>query len=338
MGMKNIFKAGTLFGLLFVATSCEKDEEKAVLNAEAKIEMSLSANTLALDKEKGSETALSVSWETQQLNLNLGHSYSILLESNGKSKEVSVTKSPYSFSHVELNKILLANLELAAGTEAEVKVTLKDAVSSTYSIPTQAKTIKITPYADLIEPTEWGIVGHATPNGWDGPDLPFWKNPTNSNERIAYVALKDGEIKFRKNNAWAENYGDDGKNGSLENGGANIPVTAGIYKIVWNINENTYTIEKYSWSIIGDGAKGWGDNDDILLEYDGPTNTWKATGVTLKNGGIKFRFNKAWAVSWGDKNADGVLDQEDDNNIPVTAGTYTITVDFSVTPPTYSIK
>nr|WP_156133185.1 hypothetical protein [Capnocytophaga canimorsus] len=50
----------------------------------------------------------------------------------------------------------------------------------------------------------------------------------------------------------------------------------GIYKIVWNINENTYTIEKYTWGIIGDGAKGWGDNDDIPLEYDGATNTWKS--------------------------------------------------------------
>ena len=41
----------------------------------------------------------------------------------------------------------------------------------------------------------------------------------------------DGEIKFRANNDWGVNYGDNGGDGTLELNGGNIPSTAGTYNI-----------------------------------------------------------------------------------------------------------
>ena len=83
---------------------------------------------------------------------------------------------------------------------------------------------------DLSSP--WGVIGSAANNwGNDGPDLPFYTTDV-SNVFVAYVTLTDGEIKFRENNDWGNNYGDNDTNGTLESGGANIPVSAGIYKIV----------------------------------------------------------------------------------------------------------
>ena len=63
------------------------------------------------------------------------------------------------------------------------------------------------------------------------------------------VALVGGqELKFRANDAWTLNYGDDGANGVLEEGGANIAVAAsGTYKITLDLSKSrayTYTLEK----------------------------------------------------------------------------------------------
>ena len=56
-----------------------------------------------------------------------------------------------------------------------------------------------------------------------------------------------------------------------------------------------------------------------------------AENVTLTDGEIKFRLNNAWGGEYGGN--DGQLGSD---NIPVTAGTYTIIVDFE--NGTYTIE
>ncbi|MBE0424751.1 MAG: SusF/SusE family outer membrane protein, partial [Lutibacter sp.] len=82
-----------------------------------------------------------------------------------------------------------------------------------------------------IEAYTWGLVGDATTNGWDGPDMPMAYDSFSDTWK-AIVTLKTGEMKFRFNNDWGLNYGDTGADGTLENGGANIAVTAGNYLVV----------------------------------------------------------------------------------------------------------
>ncbi|MEL4306686.1 SusE domain-containing protein [Joostella sp. CR20] len=173
--------------------------------------------------------------------------------------------------------------------------------------------------------TTWGLVGSATPNGWDGPDVPFVLTD-DENVVVAYANLIDGEIKIRENNDWTLNYGDTGNDGTLEEGGDNIPVTAGSYKIEFNISDLTYTMTPFSWGIVGSAtANGW-DGPDELLTFDATTNTWGTT-ATFVDGEIKFRQNNEWVLDYGDTGVDGVLDQGGDN-IAITAGTYTVTVSF----------
>ncbi|PIE48083.1 MAG: RagB/SusD family nutrient uptake outer membrane protein [Flavobacteriales bacterium] len=89
--------------------------------------------------------------------------------------------------------------------------------------------------------SDWGIVGSATPNGWDGPDMELYE--TGSNEYTLYAELTEGEIKFRFNEDWGNNYGDDGADGTLEAGGSNIAIpTAGTYLVNLNLNDLTYSI------------------------------------------------------------------------------------------------
>lgn len=91
-------------------------------------------------------------------------------------------------------------------------------------------TIKLTPYPAW---PNWGIIGSATPTAWD--------SDTNLNYDLStkiYFITMDlivGEFKFRLDDGWDTNFGDDGNNLSLDAGGANIPVAvAGTYLIKVN--------------------------------------------------------------------------------------------------------
>lgn len=98
-----------------------------------------------------------------------------------------------------------------------------------------------------IVKTDWGIIGSATANGWDSdqnmefdPETKTW---------IAELDLAAGEIKFRANDGWDINYGDDDADGILEAGAANIAIAeGGSYKITMKLEspDYTYTVEKYS--------------------------------------------------------------------------------------------
>ena len=81
--------------------------------------------------------------------------------------------------------------------------------------------------------TEWGLIGSATPNGWDS-DQDMTYDATNDVWTIT-LDLVDGEIKFRANDDWGLNYGDTGGDKKLEEGGDNIPVTAGNYTITLDL-------------------------------------------------------------------------------------------------------
>lgn len=95
-----------------------------------------------------------------------------------------------------------------------------------------------------LMPYSWGVIGSATPNGWGNPDTDLIWNSTTEKWEVT-VALTAGEIKFRLNNDWGTNFGDDGNNGSLEAGGANIPITiAGTYKISFDEVNLVYTAVK----------------------------------------------------------------------------------------------
>jgi hypothetical protein len=78
--------------------------------------------------------------------------------------------------------------------------------------------------------TDWGLIGSATPNGWDA-DQDMTYDPGTQTYSIT-LDLVAGEIKFRANDDWAINFGDDAANKTLEYGGANIVVAeAGNYTI-----------------------------------------------------------------------------------------------------------
>ena len=98
--------------------------------------------------------------------------------------------------------------------------------------------------SSLGSQSDWGLVGSATPNGWNGPDVEMYQ--TGPQEFSIYTELVSGELKFRFNEDWGNNFGDNGNDGTLESGGANIPISQGTYFIVMDLGSGTYTISPFS--------------------------------------------------------------------------------------------
>lgn len=97
---------------------------------------------------------------------------------------------------------------------------------------------------ELEGPLYWGIIGDATPGGWDSETKMQFDRELNV--LTITTDLNQGEMKFRANQNWDFNYG--GANGELEVGGANIPVAeAGNYTVTLDFNtpgEVKYTLTK----------------------------------------------------------------------------------------------
>jgi len=77
-----------------------------------------------------------------------------------------------------------------------------------------------------------GLIGSATPNGWNTPDQKMDYDAATGTWKIT-ITLIDGMIKFRLNDAWAWNLG--GTPDKLTVDGSDMPVTAGTYNIVLTI-------------------------------------------------------------------------------------------------------
>ncbi len=87
--------------------------------------------------------------------------------------------------------------------------------------------------------TNWGLIGSATPGGWDTDTNMDYDAETRL--LTLTIDLVAGDIKFRANDAWSLNYGDNGANGSLEFEGANIFVAeAGNYTITLDLKGPVY--------------------------------------------------------------------------------------------------
>ena len=90
-----------------------------------------------------------------------------------------------------------------------------------------AKTYTLTPFTI-------GIIGNATPTGWDS-DTDMTYNPEERCWELKNVTLSDGEMKFRHTNDWSLSWGGELDNLTTQNG-PNIAVAAGTYDIKLEVN------------------------------------------------------------------------------------------------------
>ena len=296
-------------------------------------------DAFVLNINNNNDVAVTFEWEDAVLSSSLGLDVNYYLEAATAGTDFAivieaanaVNQSSISLTHSQLNNIAIESgipVDTAGDVDFRVRSVITDAnTGATLERTSETLTINVTTYLTVLDlSTTWGIVGSAA-NDWGAtPDLPFWETDTDG-VLNAYVTLIDGEIKFRENNDWTNNFGDNGADGTIEAGGANIAVTAGSYKITLNFNDNTYTIEPFSLGIVGSAFNDWGATPDFMLEYDQYSDVFRGI-VTLLDGEMKFRMNNDWGVNYGDDGADGSLELGS-ANIATTAGIYIVTVDLN---------
>jgi len=333
----------SIFVLTFLAaffTACE-DVDMVQIDPTANTVVSLSTNNVVLIEDNATDNAVTVSWTLPDFNFDAAPSYTIMIDVSGgdfTAAQLISAGSDYSydFTVADLNNKLLS-LGLSPNEEAVVDFKVKTTLSSYQEILSESVSLTVTPYSSILDlSTNIGVVGSATPGGWgnpDIPDLPFYTTAT-ADVYVAYVTLRNGEIKFRKDNLWTENYGDTGADGTLEANGDNIPVSAGSYMITLNMSNLTYTIEPFTWGLVGSATTNGWDGPDMMLNYNSFGDDWR-TVVSLNDGEVKFRFNNDWGLNYGDSGADGSLENGGDN-IAISAGNYLII--FNPITLTYSFE
>lgn len=97
----------------------------------------------------------------------------------------------------------------------------------------------------------WGLIGSCTPGGWDNDTDMEW-DAESGRLKVTLDLTQSGDlaetgIKFRANDDWGINLGDDEGDGILEEGGKNIAVPeAGNYTVYLDLSNP----EKYTYELI----------------------------------------------------------------------------------------
>lgn len=171
--------------------------------------------------------------------------------------------------------------------------------------------------------TVWGVIGAATPEGWDN-ETALTFDPATSTWRGG-MACTVGEFKFRANHDWGFNYGSTAGNATLDAGGSNIPLAlAADYYFVLDLSHpNAYTYSANRWGLIGSAIPGTGWDSDQNMTWDAATKAMKIT-LDLVAGEVKFRANDDWGFNYGGDIA--ALTPGGANIAIATAGNYTISL------------
>ncbi len=328
--MKNIIKLFILFFGLIATVSCSDDIQEidaAATETGLKLINPTSSFNSVLDGSKLNSLATTIVWSDTEKTATSQYKVEVALGGTNFATPIVLATTSNLFLDVTVGTLdtTAKNLGIQALTEGVIDIRIKSGTK----VSKNFNSIKVTPYQP-----NWGIIGSATTNGWNtSTDMNY--NPNTGKYSIS-LYLNSGEFKFRLDNSWAVNYGDNGNNLSLEQDGANIPVSvAGNYTIVLDIANLSYTITPIvdAWGIIGSATPtGW--DNDTLLDFDATTNKYSII-INLIPGEFKFRLNHDWGTNYGDDGNNLSLEANGTNIAVAAKGKYYITADFNAL--TYTI-
>ncbi|WP_298143838.1 T9SS type A sorting domain-containing protein [Flavobacterium sp.] len=175
-----------------------------------------------------------------------------------------------------------------------------------------------------------GILGTAVnANGFAGPDVNL-VTTDGETYTLSNYTFTNGLAKFRLNDSWAVNWGSTlFPEGIGNQGGDDIPVIAGTYNVTFTRSTGAYQFaavgEFPSIGLIGSALDGTltSDTDLNLTTTNGIIYTLPET--TFLEGTVKFRQNDVWTVNWGAAGFPNGVGVQDGADIPVPAGTYSVT-------------
>ncbi|WPO89559.1 SusE domain-containing protein [Chryseobacterium sp. HR92] len=366
--MKNLFKilAAVFIGILMV--SCEKDEDKAVLEVTKNPTLTGDAATLVLLKANENDKAVKFTWTNPTFNLAVVNSNTLEFAkagtsfANAKSADLTANDLSKTYTVKDLNKIILDAGFLpgvAANIEVRMKASVGNAASYSNVIP-----MSITPY--LTEYPSFYIVGEASAVGWNaGAAQVLYKN---ENISTIYTYLENGKaFRFLGQKDWSPlNYsldtaGMQDANKYFKTWSSNLVAAApenmqftgasGMYKITIDSDLAKKTID-----VVPSAINNWNPANLYMV---GTINGWNAAGAIamtnlgggkfehtiILSAGSQFKFlgQQSWGdLDWGNISGDGnsglIAPKGSNGNIKIdgTGGSYKISVDLKL--GTYKIE
>ena len=329
--------------------SCDKDEEKLILQDGTAPVLSASTTTLELLEENAENDAITLNWTASDYGYQAAVNYILQLDMKGNNFAAPVEAPMGSvltkkFTVRELNT-LLNRLPVAAFNENEVEARVVSKISNNVTaVNSNVITMKVTPY--LTEPPYATVymVGDATQNDWDNTKAtPMYRSVEDIFIYTYTGPLKAGNLKFLGVlGKWAPQWGNNGSGGvafreteaNPDPGTFTVP-SAGYYTVNLDLRNMAFSITPYnatgarefaSVGIIG-GFNGWSD----IVPMQNTTfnkHAWSIQYTFANDTELKFRHAPNWDVNWGTdqgKEADPFgKGKQGGENLKVSAGTYQI--------------
>lgn len=235
-------------------------------------------------------------------------------------KMLELTSKDFVFAL--LNSGASANVQ----SEFDIKVTAETkSTGGTITLISDVVTFKATPY----EVTSYLYAPGAYQN-WTPETAEALISPKSDGIYTGYINFTDSsklEFKVNPERNWNNSYGTSDNIHLVYNGGDNLKATnTGYQKLTVNTNTLVFSLEAYSWGIIGDATPGeWSTDTDMT--WNSTNQTWEIANVALVGGkDIKFRLNDDWGTNYGGSN--GNLAAGGDNIKVTESGNYKIVMDL----------
>lgn len=319
-------------------------------------EPSVSKSSVVLTKANDTSSVVTFAWPAVKYVVKASVTYTLQIDipsdtvginAWANAKTVVVGKDVLSKSYLgkDLNTLALL-LNLTPGAEGTL-VARVQSYQDQYAY-SKSLTLKVTPYQPVAVYPLLYIPGNY--QGWDPGAAPTAAalKPKIYEAYVYMPATDNYYFKFTSAQDWNHiNYGDDGNNTVTEDGlkGGMVAPGPGYMQVSINLNTNTWSAVKTTWSILGDASPGGWDTD-TQLTYDPVKQVWSVTCDMKTAGSFKFRANNEWKIDFG-IDGDGKLTYADSpvygnvsgiNNITVpTDGNYTLTLDLH-DPSNYNYK
>ncbi|MFC4475530.1 SusE domain-containing protein [Flavobacterium chungangensis] len=349
--MKNIYKILIAFiGVLLVSCNADSVDERPVLNSVAAPEITAptTGQNYVLDVEKASDEVAKFTWSAAQYSSTVAIKYTLLIDKKGGDFTAAKTLQSTTNSLTEVS-VLGKELNQAAidlggkpeeAAQYDVKITAN--VAGSFSqVGKNSITISVTPYLGRVtyDFTDWYLIGAAVAGGWDNNvdtnHQPMFRDGKEANKYKFVGYFKAGNFKLiSEKGSWASQLG-KASDTSIEikdNAGEFTIPADGYYTFEFNTTSLQYTLKAYAAGaiaatystvgIIGDAtAKGW-DASTPMVKSTFNAHVWTLGVTPLNDGGMKFRANDAWDVSWGGTTA--FSGGGNGENIPVAKSKYVI--------------
>ncbi|MGQ1889551.1 SusF/SusE family outer membrane protein [Thermophagus sp. OGC60D27] len=183
--------------------SCSDDFDKVDITTGETVSLDASKSEIDLTQKQADSEALSFVWTTGT-NMGTGSSisYNLEIDREGNNFDSAMNynmgKAVYikSFSHQELNALLLEHLGVTGGEQVVLDVRITANVTDeNVDAQTDVIQVKVTPYEPVSETLY--MIGDATPNGWSADNATMLTPDISDPTTFTYKgALSEGELKF----------------------------------------------------------------------------------------------------------------------------------------------